>query len=121
MSVCTGQTLHIFVGHGSDAAHALHDVEHQAFGLQQRASLARNHHGDVAFLHLGTIIDKHLHLKCGVKTGKHLLGHLYSGKDSVFLDEQMRAAHGLLRNTTQGGVVAITYIFGKCQINQSVF
>ena len=29
------QALHVTAGHGSDTAHALHDVQHQTFGLQQ--------------------------------------------------------------------------------------
>ena len=89
MSVCTGQTLHIFVGHGSDAAHALHDVEHQAFGLQQRASLARNHHGDVAFLHACSVFYEHLDLEFWIETAEHFLSHLYACEHTVFLDEKV--------------------------------
>ena len=33
--VGTLQTLHILIGHGSNATHALHDIQHQALGLQQ--------------------------------------------------------------------------------------
>ena len=32
--VCTFQLLGIFMCHGGNAAHTLHNVQHQAFGLQ---------------------------------------------------------------------------------------
>ena len=44
------EPFHITVGHGGNAAHALHDVEHETFGLQEGAHLSRDEHGDIARL-----------------------------------------------------------------------
>ena len=46
----TLQALHIFVRHGGNTTHALHDVQHQTLRLQQRAHAAGDNHGYVALL-----------------------------------------------------------------------
>ena len=119
-SASTLQPLHILIRHRGNAAHALHDVQHQALRLQQRAHTTCDDHGDVALLHTAAIAHQHLHLHLRIETAEHLLGNLHASQDTVLLDEQMRLAHRVLRNTTHGGMVAITYIFCKRQINQSV-
>ena len=42
-----------------------------------------------------------------------LLGNLHPSQDAVFLDEQVRLTHRILRNTAQGGMVAVADILGK--------
>ena len=115
------QMLYILVGHGGNTTHALHDVEHKTLGLQQGASLTGNNHGYVALLDTGTILHQHLDLHVGVETMEHLLGNLDASQDAVFLDEQMALAHGILRNTAQSGVVAVTNIFSERQVDESVY
>ena len=117
----TFEALHILGSHGGDAAHALHDVEHEALSLEQRASLALHDHGDVALLHVGTVLDEHLHLHGRVEAGEHLLRNLYTCQHAIFLDEQVALTHGVLWDTTQGCVVAITDILSKCQVYQLIF
>ena len=48
----TFQFLGIFMRHGSNATHALHNVQHQTFCLQQRLHLAFHYHCYIARLHL---------------------------------------------------------------------
>ena len=116
----TLQPLYILVCHRGDTAHALHDVQHQALRLQQRAYLTCHYHGDVALLHTRTVAHQHLHLHGGVEAAEHLLGNLHTGEDAVFLDQQMRLAHRVLRDATERGMVTVTDILGKRQIDKSV-
>ena len=121
MCLCALQTLHITVCHRGDAAHALHDVKHQSLGLKQRTHLSCNDHGNVALLDRRSVAHQHLYLHCGVEACKHALCHLYACKDAVFLDEKMRLAHCFFRNATQCCVITIAYVFGKSQIDKTVF
>ena len=116
----TLQALYVLVSHRGNTTHALHNVQHQTLCLQQRARLTRHNHSDVALLHTGTILHQHLDLHRRIETMEHLLGNLDACQDTIFLDEQMRLTHGILRNTTQRGVVTIANILGKRQVNQLV-
>ena len=115
------QTLHITVGHRGDAAHTLHDVKHQALCLKQRTYTSGNNHGDVTFLHTRTISHQYLHLHIRVEAMEHLLSHFHTGQNTIFLDQQMALAHSILGDAAKRSVVAISDIFGKRQINQSVY
>ena len=121
MSLCTLEALYILGCHCSDTAHALHDVKHQTLGLKQRAHLAGNHHGDVALLDVGTIAYENFNLHSRVESCKYTLCHFYSGKDAVFLYQQVRLAHSCVGDTAKGCVVAIAYILGKSEVNKAVF
>ena len=81
---------------------------------------ARVKKGDVALLHTRTILHQHLHLHGGIETVEYLLGYLHTSQNTVFLDEQMTLTHRVVRNTAQGGMIAIADILGKRQVNQSV-
>ena len=85
------QPLDILVGHGGNAAHALHDVEHESLGLQQGAHATGDNHGDVALLDARAVLHEHLDLHVGVEAAEHFLGDLDAGQDAVFLDEQTRS------------------------------
>ena len=114
------QTLHILIGHRGDAAHTLHDIQHQTLRLKQRAHLTSDDHGDVALLHTTPITHQYLHLHGGVETVEHLLGHFHASQNTVLLDEQVRLTHRILRDAAQCGMVAVADILCKRQINQSV-
>ena len=121
MTAGAGDAFHIFMCHGSDTAHALHDVEHQTLSLQERTRLTRNDHGNVALLHRLPIANEHLHLQSRIETVKHFLCYLDTGKYTVFLDKQMAFAHGIRWNTAQSGMVSITDILSKSQVDEFVF
>ena len=116
----TLQTGHILAGHGGDTAHALHDVQHQTLCLQQTLDLSGNNHGHIARFHMRTVLNEHLNLQGRVKTVKNLLGDFNTGQNTFFLDEQLGFTHRVFRNTTQSGVVAVTNIFSKSQIDQTI-
>ena len=58
-----GKAFLIAGGDSGYAAHALHYVEHQALGLQQRADGAFDNECDVARAHVGAVFDEHRHFQ----------------------------------------------------------
>ena len=48
----------------------------------------------------GAILHENLDLHGGVEAVEHLFGNLYTSQNAIFLDEQVRLAHCILRNTT---------------------
>ena len=114
------QPLHVLIRHGGNAAHALHDVQHQALRLQQAPHPSRDNHGHVARLHVRPVLDEHLHFHVRIEATEHFLGDFYSGQHAFFLDEQLGFSHGIRRNTAERSVVSIAYVLGKGQINQTV-
>ena len=120
---CAGalKPLHITVGHGCNAAHSLHDIEHQALSLQQRAHLSRDNHSYVAGLHLASVAHEHLYLHRGIEAGKHFLGYFDTCQDAFFLYEKMRTALSILGNTTQCGMVAVADVLCKGQVDKLFF
>jgi hypothetical protein len=69
---------------------------------------------------MSSVLNEDLDLHLGVKTMEDLFGYLNASEDAFFLDKQFAAAHGISRDATKGSVVAITDIFGKCEVNKSV-
>ena len=114
------QSLHVLIGHGGNAAHALHDVQHQALSLKQRAHLARDNHGDIALLHPTSVAHQHLHLHRWIEAAEHLLGYLHTSQYAVFLNEKMALTHCIFRNAAEGGVVAVANVLGKRQVDEPV-
>lgn len=114
------QLVGILAGHGGNAAHALHDVQHQTLRLQQRLYLAFHNHGHIAGFHGRTVINKHLHLHFRVETVEHLLGNLDTGQYTRFLYQQFGLTHCRGRNARKGGMVSIAYVFGESQVYQPV-
>ena len=119
-SVCTFELTYILACHCSDTAHALHDVEHETFSLQQRPYATCYIHGNVALLYLGTILNEYLNLQILVETCKDTLCHLNAGKHAIFLDEKHILSHCIGRDSRKGCMVAITNILGKGQIDKFV-
>ena len=111
------QLLYIFAGGGGDTTHALHDVEHQTLGLQQRLYLALHYESDVAFLHLCAILDEDGHLQLRIEGLEDTASHLYAGQYAVLLDDQLALAHLRSGNATERGVIAIAYVLGEGQLN----
>ena len=111
------QLLHILTGGGSDAAHALHDVEHQTLGLQQRLYLTLHYEGDVALLYLCAILDEDRHLQLGIEGLEDTACHLYTGQYAIFLDDQLALTHLRGGNATERGVIAIANVLGESQLN----
>ena len=118
--VQTLEPLHIAAGHGGDTAHALHHVEHEALGLQQRLDTPLDYKSHIAGFHLGTVFDIDGHLQLGVEAVEYLAGYLYTGQYAGLLNQQFRFSHGRCGYTTQGRVVSVAYILGKCQVDQLV-
>ena len=114
------KSLLILVCHCGNTAHTLHDIQHKTLCLEQALCLTLHAHHDVARLNLCTVIDIHLYLKSRVKTMEHHLCHLYTCNDTRLLDEELTLTHGISRNTTQGGMITITDILCKTQVNESV-
>ena len=114
------QLFHVFTRHGSNTAHPLHHVQHQAFRLQQRLHSAFHYHSDITRFYFRAIFYHNGYLHFGVETVKNFFRNFHSGKHSLLFDKQFRFAHGIRRNTRQGGMVAIPYILGKSEVYQSV-
>ena len=70
---------------GGYAAHALHDIEHGAFSLQQRAHAAFHFEGYVAGFHMCAVGHVHGHLQLRIEVFKHAACHIDSGEDSLLL------------------------------------
>ena len=81
------QYLCILAGHGCDTAHTLHDVQHQAFGLEQGLYFSFYDHGYVARFHFGAVIDKHFHFHGRVETVEDFFGNFDSGQYTGFFDQ----------------------------------
>ena len=94
------QCLDIFTCRGSDAAHALHDVEHQAFRLQQRLYFAFDHESDIAFLHFGSVVDECRHFQIRIECVENTFSHFDSGQYAVFFHDQLALSHFRSRNAT---------------------
>ena len=88
-SSSTFQTLHVSVGHGGNATHTLHDVQHETLGLEQRANPSAHNHGNIAFLHTASIGHEYLNLHLRIEASEYLLCNLYASKDAIFLNKQM--------------------------------
>ena len=114
------QTVGIDSSHGGDAAHALHDVQHETLGLEQGAHLARNHHGDIAGLHASAVGQEFFHLQFGVETAKNLTSSTHAGEHAFFFDEKMALSDSVFGNTAKGGVVSVTNVLSKSEVNQTV-
>ena len=110
--------LLVAVRHGGNSAHALHDVEHQTFGLEQALYLAADDECHIAGFHVCAVFDEDFHLQCGVELAEYLAGYAYAGKDAFFLDEQAALSHGVFGDATQGGVVAVADVFRKCKFDE---
>ena len=116
----TFQFLSIFMRHGSNATHALHNVQHQAFCLQQRLHLAFHYHCYIARLHLSSIIDEDFYLHSRVETTEHFFGNFDTSQNPRLFNQKFGFTHCRSGNTRKGGMISVTYIFCKGEIYQPV-
>ncbi len=108
-------------GLSGDAAHALHDVEHDALCLQQRAHGALDLEGHVAGLDMGAVLDIDGHLELGIELLEHPAGHLDTCEHALLLDDEALHAALVGRNGAESGVVAVAHVLGKRQSEQIVY
>ncbi len=116
----TVKALLVAGGGGGDTAHALHDIEHGALGLEQRTHRALDHKGHVAGLYAGAVAYHHGHVQLGVKLLKHAPGYVDTGQYAFFLYYQLLTAAGLGGDGAESGGVAVAHILGKGQGEQVV-
>ena len=110
------QTCEKFLIFRSDcgyAAHALHDVEHESFGLQQRAYGTFDHESYVAGLDMGAVFDENSHFERRIKAFEYATGNVDTCQYTFFLDQKMLASHCVGADSTESGVVAVAYILGE--------
>ena len=72
------QQLHVCGRLSRHAAHALHDVEHGAFGNKQRAHRTFNNKSNVTGLDVGAVFDKTGHLQGRVELFENTCGDVYA-------------------------------------------
>ena len=114
----TLQCLHILASLGSDTTHALHHVQHQTLGLQQRLNLALDHKGDVALLHFGSILDECGHLQFRIECMENAFCHGHTCQHAIFLHDQLALAHLRSGDATERCMVAVANVFREGQPNQ---
>ena len=85
------QRFDILAGCRSNAAHALHDVQHQPFRLQQRLHLPFDNERDVPLLHFRTVVDEHRHLQFRVERVKDTFSHFHARQYAVFFDDMQQS------------------------------
>ena len=51
---------------------------------------------------------------------EHLLGNLDTSQDAVLLNQKVRLTHRILGDATECGMVTVTDIFSKRQVNKPV-
>ena len=120
LGTCINKSLLVLMRHGGDTTHSLQYVKHKALCLQKTLHLTLHAHNDIPRLDMSAILDIHLDLHCGVKSMEHLLGNLYASKNTLLFDKEFTLAHLCIRDTTKGGMVTITYILSKREVNKSV-
>ena len=107
------------------AAHALHDVEHYAFCLEQRTHASFNLESDVAGFHVRPVLDIHCHLKLGVEFLKNFARDIHAGKNAFFLNYETLRSHFIGGNCGKCGMVTVAHILSKREsekiVNQFVF
>ena len=86
--ICSFQYLCVFAGHGCDAAHTLHHVQHQTFGLKQRLHFSFHYHCYVARFHFCSVVDKHFHFHSGVEAVEDFFGNFDTCQYAGFFDKQ---------------------------------
>lgn len=120
IGACVYQRLLVAVGHGGDAAHALQEVEHEPLGLQQTLLLSADAHHYIAGAHMGSVVHQHRHLQRGVEAMEDFLRHALAGKDAFFLNHKVTLAHCVGRDAAKGGMVAVLYVLGKGEVDETV-
>ena len=100
------------------ARHALHDIEHCALDLQQTQLLAIDLESDIARFHMIAVMQELLEPALGVEIVNDLFRHLYTGKYSRVLNNQLLTTHLGRRYTTERGMITVADILFKPNSNK---
>jgi hypothetical protein len=109
----------------SNAAHALHNVEHRPLGNENAAGFANHLKRHIAAIYGFAIGEAGIELHAIIQHLKNPLGYRHSRQNSRILDEATRTGLCARRNGRKAGMVAAerricTEIFGKRTANDSV-
>ena len=103
------------------AAHALHDVEDDAFGLQQRTQAARYVKRHVAGFYAVAVVKHLLEVHVGVETVEYDPGDFDAGDDAFLLTQQAHAAVFAGRDARKRRVVAVADVFFDAKLDKLVY
>ena len=105
---------------GRHAAHALHDVEQDALGLQQRAEPSRDVEGHVSRAHAVAVVEQLFEVHLGIETPENELRDFDAGDDALLLAEQAHASVLVGRDAGQRRVVAVADILLDAELDELV-
>ena len=114
------QLFHVARGLRCHAAHALHDVEQNALGLQQRDHASLDIKGDIARPHMRAVLDPLVERHIRIEPAEHHLGHLDSGQNALLLDKQLHTSPLVGRDARKRRMVSVAYILADSQFDQIV-
>ena len=69
---------------------------------------------------MGAVFDENSHFERRIKAFEYATGNVDTCQYTFFLDQKMLASHCVGADSTESGVVAVAYIFGKRQIDQII-
>ena len=106
---------------GRHAAHALHDVQQDAFGLQQGLEPSRNVEGHVARLHAVAVAEDLFELHLGVQASKLPVCADFRCRENTLLFAEQGAC-GLFRrgDAAERSVVAVADVFADGQFDERI-
>ncbi len=96
---------------GSDAAHALHRIEYQAFGLENRPGISFHFESDFTIKNIGAVGFVDGDTGSGIDVFKNQLRQFNAGQYAVIFYFEHRPAAAVGRNGGQGSMVAVADIF----------
>ena len=102
------------------AAHALHDVEQDPFGLQQRLQPSGHVEGHVAGPHARAVGDARVEFDGGIEPFEDEPGDLDAGDDALLLAQQTHASPFVGGDAAERSVVAVAQILADGQFDQGV-
>ena len=105
---------------GRHAAHALHDVQQDAFGLQQGLEPSRNVEGHVARLHAVAVAEDLFELHLGVQASKYQLCDFDARENTLLFAEQAHAAFFRRGDAAERSVVAVADVFADGQFDERI-
>ena len=115
------EVLHVEGRLRGHAAHALHDVEQDAFGLEQRAQAPRDVERHVARPHAVAVGEDAFEPHLRIEAVQHDLGDLDAGDDALLFAEQAHAAVFVLGDAAERGVVAVADVLLDAEFDQFVY
>ena len=102
------------------AAHALHDVQEDPLGLQQRAQASRNVEGHVAGLHAVAVPEYLLEAHLRVEAVEDQLCDLDAGDHALLLAQQAHASVFVRGDAAERRVVAVADVLLDAEFDQFI-